>query len=96
MALATATASSTGESQRLLARMREAMRGRLFSTVLVLAAKHAQQFGTTNLREREALRIEALRQTGRSKDAAEHARAVLAAYPEHRRIMEHAAGQSLP
>ena len=94
----TATASSTapGESQIVLARMREALNRRHFSTVLTLAAQHAQRFGATNVREREALRVEALRQTGRSKDAAEHARAVLAAYPEHRRAMERAAGQALP
>ena len=80
----------------MLARMREALNRRHFSTVLALAALHAQQFGATNLREREALRIEALRQTGRTKDAAQHASAVLAAYPEHRRAMERAAGQALP
>jgi hypothetical protein len=76
--------------------MREAMHACQFSTVLALAAQHAQRFGATHVREREALRVEALRQTGRSKDAAEHARAVLAAYPEHRRAMERAAGQVLP
>ena len=80
----------------MLARMREALNRRHFSTVLTLAAQHAQRFGATNVREREALRVEALRQTGRSKDAAEHARAVLVAYPEHRRAMERAAGQALP
>jgi hypothetical protein len=94
----TATASSTapGGSQIVLARMREALHRRHFSTVLTLAAQHAQRFGATNVREREALRVEALRQTGRSKDAAEHARAVVAAYPKHRRAMERAAGQALP
>ncbi len=80
----------------MLAQMREAMNGRQFSTVLTLAAQHAQRFGATNVREREALRIEALRETGRTKDAAQHARAVLATYPEHRRAMERAAGQALP
>ncbi len=93
---AASTSAPGAESQRLLARMREAMRGRQFFTVLTLAAQHAQQFGATNVREREALRIEALRQTGRTKDATQHARAVLAAYPEHRRAMERAAGQALP
>jgi hypothetical protein len=76
--------------------MRKALSERQFSTVLALAAQHAQRFGATNVREREALRIEALRQTGRVKDAAQHARAVLATYPEHRRAMERAAGQALP
>ena len=93
---ATASSTAPGESQIVLARMREALNRRHFSTVLTLAAQHAQRFGATNVREREALRVEALRQTGRSKDAAEHARAVLAAYPEHRRAMERAAGQALP
>ena len=92
----TSSTPSAGESQLLLARMREAMNGRQFSTVLTLAAQHAQRFGATNVREREALRIEALRQTGRVKDAAQHARAVLATYPEHRRAIERAAGQALP
>ncbi len=92
----TSSTHSAGESQLMLAQMREAMNGRQFSTVLTLAAQHAQRFGATNVREREALRIEALRETGRTKDAAQHARAVLATYPEHRRAMERAAGQALP
>ena len=49
-----------------------------------------------HVREREALRIEALRQTGRAQDAEQHARTVIAAHPEHRRVMERAAGHALP
>lgn len=94
--VASTAVPSTSESQRLLARMREAMRAHQLSTVLALAEEHAQRFGATNVREREALRIEALRRTGQSKRAEQHARAVLAAYPEHRGAMERAAGQPLP
>ena len=72
------------------------MIGRRFSSVLALAEQHARRFGTTHVRAREALRIEALRQTGRLDDAGQHARAVVMAHPEHRRAFERAAGHRLP
>ncbi len=99
---ARATASSSvpvvneAESQRLLAQMRRAMSGHRFSEVLALAEQHARQLGAVNVREREALRIEALRRTGRNDDAEQRARAVVRAHPEHRAAMERAAGHTLP
>lgn len=99
---ASSTASSTAsrvsevESQRLLAQMRQAMRGREPSEVLRLAEQHAQQFGAANAPQREALRVAALREMGRGKDADEHARAVVRAYPQHRRKIERAVGHGLP
>jgi RNA polymerase sigma factor (sigma-70 family) len=87
---------SERQSRRVLMRMRDAMTLRQFSMVLALADQHARQCGATHLREREALRIEALRQTGRTKDAEQQARAVVATHPEHRAVMERAAGQPLP
>lgn len=89
-------APGTDESQRLLARMRLAAQGQQLSEVLGLAEQHERRFGAMNSREREALRIEALRGMGRGKDADEHARAVIAAYPRQRRQMERAAGHALP
>ena len=89
-------APNDGASHRLLSRMREAMSGRHFSRVVALAEQHARQFGTTHIREREALRIQALRETGRTQDAEQHARAVITTHPEHRRAMERAAGRALP
>jgi hypothetical protein len=85
-----------GESRRLLARMRDSMIARQYSAVLTLAEQHAQRFGASHVRDREALRIEALRQTGRTKDAEQHARAVITTHPEHKRAMERAAGRALP
>ena len=85
-----------GESRRVLSRMRDSMIAQQFSRVLTLADQHARQFRTTHIREREALRIEALRETGRTNDAEQRARAVIATHPEHRGAMERAAGRALP
>ena len=95
VAVAPAT-SSEQESLHVLAQMRDAMIGRRFSAVLALAEQHARRFGVTHIRAREALRIEALRQTGRPDAAEQHARAVVMAHPEHRRALERAAGRALP
>ena len=92
----TPATSSEQESLHVLAQMRDAMIGRRFSAVLALAEQHARRFGVTHIRAREALRIEALRQTGRPDDAEQHARAVVMAHPEHRRALERAAGRALP
>lgn len=83
-------------SQRILARMRQAIQSRHFSEVLRLAAQHAHQFSAENAPQREALRVEALREMGHTHEAAEHARAVITAYPQHRRKIERAAGHALP
>ena len=91
-----AAAVNEDDSQRLLARMRAAVLAREFATVIALANEHARRFGTMHLREREALRIKALRQAGQTKDAEDRARAVIVTHPEHRGAMEHAAGQALP
>lgn len=93
---ASAATLDEGESRRVLSRMRDSMIARQFSRVLTLADQHARQFGATHIREREALRIEALRETGRINDADQQARAVIAAHPEHRGAMERAAGRALP
>ena len=92
----TGTAPNEEASRLLLLRMREAMSGRHFSKVVALAEQHARRFGTTHVGEREALRIEALRETGRTQDAEQHARAIITTHPEHRRAMERAAGRALP
>ena len=92
----TPATSSEQESLHVLAQMRDAMIGRRFSAVLALAEQHARRFGVTHIRAREALRIEALRQTGRPDAAEQHARAVVMAHPEHRRALERAAGRALP
>lgn len=91
-----AAALNEEASHRLLSRMRESLNARQFSMVLSLAEQHARRFGTTHVREREALRIQALRETGRTTDAEQRARTVIATHPEHRRAMERAAGRPLP